>query len=149
MKKIILFTILIFACMACRKNEEEAFPRELAPLQIAKGNLCEAGNIPKQNLVITTSAEWENLISAMNLCIEIDSEETAVDFSTHVVIAVFEEIKMNGGWSIDITNVVEYSNKIMVTVRNLQTGNLTGIIIQPFHIIKIPALGKVVEFNHI
>jgi hypothetical protein len=38
----------------------------------------------------------------MNPHDEIEFAEAEIDFTQHIVIAVFEEVKGNGGWSIDI-----------------------------------------------
>jgi hypothetical protein len=40
--------------------------------------------------------------------------ETDVNFSAYQVIAIFDEIHPNGGWSIDITGIVEYSDRIVI-----------------------------------
>ena len=54
------------------------------------------------------------------------------------VIAIFDRVYGNGGNSIDITNITEFETNIIVTVENLQTGNTSSVVTQPYHIVKIP-----------
>ena len=63
------------------------------------------------------------------------------------VIAVFDKLHNNGGWSIDVINIIENENSLNVNIDNLQNGNLTQIVIQPFHIIKIPRTNKKIVFK--
>jgi hypothetical protein len=146
----LLAALLLGVAAECRQTKEDN-GKTIQPAQVAQGNLYGGGseNIPKQDVVISAPAEWASLLEAMNPHGEVEFAETEIDFTQHVVIAVFEEVKGNGGWSIDITDVTEYADKIIVTVSNLKTGDLTSVITQPFHIIKIPATGKTAEFKHI
>jgi hypothetical protein len=73
--------------------------------------------------------------------------ETKIDFSTYQVIAVFDEVKGNGGWSIDITGITEWQDKMLISVTNLKKGDLTSVITQPFQIVKIPVAEKEIEFE--
>jgi len=76
-----------------------------------------------------------------------DFVETAIDFSQYQIIAVFEAVKGNGGWSIDITAITEYADSITVPVKNLHTGDDTCVMTQPFCIVKIPVSDKKVVFD--
>lgn len=74
--------------------------------------------------------------------------ETEIDFSNFILLAVFDEIKMNGGYTIDITGVVENKNDITVTIRNLSpNGAVYTVINQPYHIVKIPKTEKRIVFR--
>ena len=149
---IAMAAALMFGVAAGCQQKEEEERKVIQPVQIAQGNLYGSGreNIPKQDIVISASAEWASLLEVMNLySYNRVVEETEVDFTQHIVIAIFEEVKSNGGWSIDITDVSEYADKIVVTVSNLKTGDLTSVITQPFHIVKIPATKKTAEFKHV
>jgi hypothetical protein len=94
---------------------------------------------------ITTKEKWDSLKIEMNriACFT----ETEIDFSMYLVISVFDVIHGNGGWTIDVIDVIEYSNKIEVSVSNLKKGNLTTVITHPFHIIKIPVSNKEIVFR--
>lgn len=101
-------------------------------------------NISKQNTVIKNSLDWNELMDKINSVNNVTERfsETNIDFSSYTIIAVFDEIKMNGGHSIDITDVTENDKNIIVTVENLLTGGMTTVITQPFHIVKIPKRNK-------
>jgi len=148
MKKVLLLvsSILLLAFRCEEDSQLEAFE----VVTIGKGDLCCDGaqNISKQNNVITNQVEWFQLIEAMNTLNDVSSSftEIDIDFNRFQIIAVFEEIKYNGGHSIDITKVVETESSIAVTVENLKKGNFTSIVTQPYHIVKIPTSDKPVVF---
>jgi len=115
---------------------------------IAKGNLTGSEGIPKQNLVITTQTDWENLITAMNSVNNVSDSfaEINIDFSKYQVIAVFDEVKSNGGWSVDITDITENTDSVVVLIENLKRGDSTSVVTQPFYIVKIPVSEKPIVF---
>jgi len=124
-------------------------------VQIGKGNLYGNGGegIIKQNLVITDKTAWDNLLTKIN---SVNNEsgnftETDIDFSKYQVIAVFDEVRGNGGWSINITDITGYANEIVVAIKH--TGNSPGfsypdVVIQPYHIVKILVSDKKIVFNY-
>ncbi|MDR2407214.1 MAG: protease complex subunit PrcB family protein [Bacteroidales bacterium] len=116
---------------------------------IAKGNLSGSENIPKQNIVIETQITWHSLINAMDTINNVSDNfaETAIDFSRDQVIAIFDILKVNGGWSINITDIMEYENKIVITIQNVETGDSTVVITRPYYIVKIPITGKNIVFH--
>jgi hypothetical protein len=105
--------------------------------------------IAKQNLAIQTQEEWNNLITAMNSVNNVSNNftETDIDFSKYQVLAIFDEVKGSGGWSIDITGVTEYQDEIIVTVENLQKGGTATVMTQPYYIVKIPKSDKKIIFD--
>ena len=124
---------------------------KITPVLIGKGELYGNGKegIIKQNLVVKTKEEWNNLMNAMN---SVNNEsrnftETDIDFSNYQVIALFDEIRSSGGWSIDITDITEYQDEIIVTVENLQKGGMACVMTQPYHIVKIPKSDKKIIFD--
>jgi hypothetical protein len=151
--KILIFAVLALSmCMACSKLVtpiQEADEVEIEPVLIGKGELHPEGftdpNIVKSMVIISVD-EWNTLKTAMddknNTLPEID-----VDFSAYRVIAIFDKIHGSGGWSIDITGIVEDSDKIVVSVTHLKTGGFTAVITQPYHIVKIPASDKKIVFQ--
>jgi hypothetical protein len=125
------------------------FPVEIEPVLIGKGELhpyLETDPNIVKSMVITSVDEWNTLKTAMddrnNTLPEID-----VDFSAYRVIAIFDKIHGNGGWSIDITGIVEDPDKIVVSVTNLKIGNIASVITQPYHIVKIPVSSKKIVFE--
>ena len=120
--------------------------KPISPTQIAKGSLHGTGNVQKQNTVITTALEWEALLAKMSTPNPMPSLST-IDFEQYQVIAVIDVVRPTGGWSVDITDIVEYTDKIVVTYSNLNTGgDAPTIITQPYHIVKIPKSVKEIEF---
>ncbi len=148
MKKIALLISAVLLASSC---DEDFKPQIFEVFTVGKGTLCCDGiqNIPKQNMIITNQGDWTALLSAMNTVNDVSSTftETTIDFSRFQIIAVFEEIRYRDGHSIDITEVVETANSIEVKIENLNKGNSTPAIMQPFHIVKIPKSGKQVIYS--
>jgi hypothetical protein len=121
----------------------------LNPILIGKGHLSGEEGIPKQNLVITNTEDWENLISSMNSVQNVtdDFTETDINFDEYLIISVLYEVKPNGGWSIDITDAIVYEDIVVFTVKNLNTGDKIYSQCQPFHIVKIPVTEKPIYFD--
>jgi hypothetical protein len=119
-------------------------------VEIKRDILYGAGRegISKQDLVIKNQPEWTNLQAKINSSNHYDITETEIDFAKYTVIAVFDEVKNNGGWSIDITDISVIDDKVIVTVSNLKKGNSTAVITQPFHIVKIPVSENKIDFKH-
>jgi hypothetical protein len=124
---------------------------EVDTVVIGKGSLHGAGleSVPKQNTVIKTKAEWDRLMAAMDAGNKVSDtfSETEIDFTKYQVIALFEEVKGNGGWSIDMARIVEYSEQIIVGVYNFWSGDATRVMTQPYHIVRVPASSKEVHFE--
>jgi hypothetical protein len=154
MKKLVIY--LLAMCLigvSCEEGQPmvEKFPQKISPILIAQGELYgnSRDSITEQNIVITTQEEWSNLIDAMRLenSSVTNIAETDIDFTQYQVIAVFGKVEGNGGWSIAITNIMEYSDSIVATYTNIETGNLVDAIAQPFQIVKIPLSNKKVAFD--
>jgi hypothetical protein len=119
---------------------------KIEPVLIGKGDLSGSEGFTKQNKVIRSIEEWGNLKTALRDRATL-LKETEIDFTEYQVIAIFDELHRNGGWSIDITGIVEYSDKIVVRVANLKTGDLTSVMTQPYHIVRIPVSAKEILFE--
>lgn len=149
-KKItILIITIIIGLTSCNKNDDELNLVEFT--QIGQNNLYGNGeeNITKQNLVISESNSWNELIGKMNTVNYVSDEftETDIDFANFIVIAVFDKVYGNGGHSIDIIKITENENRVIVTIRNILRGDATSIMTQPFHIVKIPKTDKLIIFE--
>tara|TARA_B110000114_G_scaffold133888_1_gene140372 strand:+ start:183 stop:563 length:381 start_codon:yes stop_codon:yes gene_type:complete len=108
---------------------------------IAKDNLFGNGDegIIEQNLEITDQKTFDNLISQMNTVNNVSDSfsEIDIDFSQYKVIAIFDEIRENGGHSLEL-NIKSNSENIIVNITDVvPEGNATTVITQPFHIVKI------------
>jgi hypothetical protein len=160
MKKLSAFLLLVF--VSC-SSDDNTNPLPFEPVNVEFsliGKLNENTpfeGIDQGNFVITNQNDWidfKNLIDARyielgmgNFHTENFFIETEVDFNNYNVIAVFDEVYSNGGHSIDITNIIENENSIIVTIEKLLNGNLTSIVTQPYHIVKIPITTKPITFE--
>ena len=148
-KITILIITIIIGLTSCNKNDDELNLVEFT--QIGQNNLYGNGaeNITKQNLVISESNSWNELIGKMNTVNNVSDEftETNIDFANFIVIAVFDKVYGNGGHSIDIIKITENENKVIVTIENILEGDATSIMTQPFHIVIIPKTDKLIIFE--
>jgi len=148
-----LFTLLILINLGLMTNcsKTDNVSNQIEFKSIGQGNLYGNGqeNIIKENLVISDSNSWNELIDKMN-SVNNESDgftETNIDFSNFIVIAVFDKIYGNGGHSIDITNITENENNVIIKVENILKGDLTSVITQPYDIVKIPKNDKLTIFE--
>ena len=142
MKKHVLIILFSILNLSCNSDDKDVVIITIESTLIASDNLYGNGaeGIAEQNLVISNQATWDDLITQMNTVNNVSDNfsETDIDFSEYKVIAVFDEIKGNGGHSLDLT-ITSNSENIKVMVTDLvPEGNATTVITQPFHIVKIP-----------
>ncbi|MCY0978120.1 protease complex subunit PrcB family protein [Chryseobacterium wangxinyae] len=146
---LLLFCSVFFILNSCRDQEENTESKTPVTVQlIGKGDLV-GNNIPQQNTVITTSAQWNTLLNNLDASNNISGgfTETNVDFNQFMIIATFDQVFPNGGHSIDIIAVDENPQNIIVDVEKLLTGNVTAVVTQPYHIVKIPKSTKPIIFQ--
>jgi predicted RNA-binding protein associated with RNAse of E/G family len=146
---ILIFSVLVGLLTSCNKNDIDLNSVEFKI--IGQGNLFGNGdeNITKQNKVISDTKSWNELIDKMNSVNNVSESftETNIDFQNFSIIAVFDEIKANGGYSIDVIKIVENENNIIVTLDYLLKGDDTTIMTQPYNIVKIPKDNKEIIFK--
>lgn len=150
----LLFLLALSILVGCNNKDDDFVSLTISPVFIGNGNLFGNGdeNITKQNLIISSNKAWTELMNKMN---SVNNEtdrfiETEIDFSNFILLAVFDEIKMNGGYAIEVTGIVENQNNLTVTIRRLSPkGGAYAVITQPYHIVKIPRTGKRIIFNEI
>ena len=151
MKNILFFFTVAFF-IGCTENNLDFQSILISPTQIGAGNLYGNGNekITKQNLVIATNLAWTELIGKMN---SVNNEtknfaETNIDFSKFMVLAIFDEVKGSGGFSISIKEILENQDNLTVTVQQTApTGSAFAVMTQPYCIVKIPGTTKKIIFN--
>jgi len=151
MKKYLLSFIysLFLVISSCSDNDGNTEAKTpIIVLQIGKGNLV-GNNVPQQNMVITTSAQWNTLLTTLDSVNNTSGSftETNIDFNQFMIIAVFDQVFPNGGHSIDIITVDDNPQNITVDLERLLTGNVTSVVTQPYHIVKIPKSTKPVVFQ--
>jgi len=143
---IALLSIFVVSC-----NSDDIQIVNVDSTLIAKDNLYGNGaeEISEQNLVITDQTTWSELMTKMNAVNNTTDifSETNIDFSEYQIIAVFDDIKGNGGHEIGL-NIVNDSENIIVTITDLiPGGNVASVITQPFHIVKIPVSSLPIIFE--
>lgn len=149
-KAILIYLLLIFVC-SCNSNDDDSNIINIDSTLIAKGNLYGNGTegITEQNMVINNETTWDNLITQMDL-VNDESDyfsEIDIDFAEYKVIAVFDEIKENGGYSLEL-NINSNSENIIVSITDLvPEGNATTVITQPYYIVKIPTTDLPIIFE--
>jgi hypothetical protein len=159
-KRNVLFGIMpilaavMLTAFKCGNGNEPENGTKIQFSVIGQGNNIYSGDngFPEQYSVIRNNTDWENLITEIdanlyNNPISSTFTETDIDFSQFIIIAVVDEVKSGGNWSIDVTDITEYSGKIIVTVENLNVVGFANVITQPFQIIKIPVSNRQIVFN--
>lgn len=141
MKTPIFLICLCALVMGCSEGNDPAPFISVPSTVIGTGNLFGNGaeGIGEQNLVIATTEAWNDLMTQMNSVNNVTDEftETNIDFTQYKLIAVFDEIRGNGGYGIDL-DIWSTINEMVVQVTDLAPqGIATTVITQPFHIVKI------------
>jgi hypothetical protein len=140
--KLSLLLFLGIALLAgCSNDDDNSEMVNIESTLIAKDNLFGNGDegIIEQNLEITDQNTFDNLISQMNTVNNVSDSfsEIDIDFSQYKVIAIFDEIRENGGHSLEL-NIMSNPENIIVNITDVvPEGNATTVITQPFHIVKI------------
>lgn len=142
MKNIVIILVSILV-LGCNSNDNKLEMTNIESTLIAKDNLYGSGaeGITEQNLIISNETAWNALIAQMNSVNNVSDSfsETNIDFLEYTIIAVFDEIKGNGGHTLEL-NIMSNSKNIIVNVTDLAPeGNAATVITQPFHIVKIPS----------
>ena len=148
--RLFLFTVVLL--MGCAGINVDFQSIAISPTKIGAGNLYGNGNekITKQNLIISTKMAWSELMGKMN---SVNNEthnfaETDIDFSKFIVLALFDEVKGSGGYSLNITGILENQDNVTVAVQSISpTGNVFLVMSQPYCIVKIPNTAKKIIFN--
>ena len=150
MKTKVLFTVLLIATIfiSCKKNNDEPETTSITPVEIAKNHFMN-NHVGPSNLVIYNQTEWNDFLTQIENSINVNYVfgQANIDFQNEMVIAVIDSVYPTGGWSVDITNITENPNDIEVLYTNLETGDDTMIIIEPFHVVKIPRSNKPFVFT--
>jgi len=149
--KILFLIFSSFIILSCTHDKaSQASPVPIT--EIDKESLYGAGaeGIHQSNFVITNTTDWQNLMTQMNSTNNVTDNfaETNIDFNIYEIVAVFDEVRSNGGWTTEISSITETATEISVAY-HFSSGNggfATCVITQPFHIVKIPKSSKPVNF---
>ena len=159
MRKIFLVALASLGLMACSNDDSNSTEQDFEPVvlevnTVLQNNLGGNGQegIGAENRVISNVSQWNQLIDEIDYTddgvngIVATLEAVTIDFDNEDVLAVFEEIKNYGGYSIDIVKVEEQEKKVVVTIDRLLKGGDATVITQPFHIVKIAKVNKPIVF---
>ncbi len=105
-------------------------------------------NLDAQNLVINDQTELKKILTKIGASSKFP-DTSSFDFSMNTLIAVFQGKEPSGGYSIEITKIIEV-DKIIVTVMEKSPGLgcvTTTETTNPYHIIKIPISIKPILFQ--
>jgi hypothetical protein len=120
-------------------------PRELSFETISHETYGRYEN--HEYLVIENSGEWEKvwLLAWGSEAYPIPE----VDFSSHVVIAVFMGERPTGGYGITIGRILDEENEIIVNVKETYPGRVvvTGAFTFPHHIARVERAQKPIVFD--
>jgi hypothetical protein len=105
--------------------------------------------MPQQNSVMTNSDNWIELLNQIDSINNVSGNftEIDIDFNNFQIIAIFDDIKPNGGYALDVL-VIENENNIKVTITEIiPQDNATTVITQPYIIVKILINSKPIIFD--
>lgn len=119
---------------------------------ISKGSLFGAGEegFEKENVIISSKAEWKSFLNKIDISNKVsETFDSSIDFSKEIVVGVIDRMRNTGGFSIEVTEVVEKKDNLLVKITTKgpkPTDMVTTVIIQPYHIIKINKTNKKILF---
>jgi hypothetical protein len=141
MKRRVLIVISLLFVFSCKTTIESSKMKKVESLLIAKGDLYGAGaeGIAEQNMIIDNETDWNDLMTKMNSVNKVSDsfKETVIDFSEFNVIAAFDQIRGNGGYSLELHMNSNSKNCIVNVTRLYPQGNATTVMTQPFYLVKI------------
>lgn len=103
-----------------------------------------------ENKVIQNKAEWETLWEQINIGRIPTPPLLEIDLSKYIILSASTGFHSSGGWSIKISKIEEYENKINVKVTINAPGkdcSVTTAITNPYTIISIEKTDKPINFN--
>ena len=151
MRRIVLIFIVSLTILSCKKNDDNHEMLGIEVTLISKNNLYGDGaeGISEQNIVISDTNTWTDLMAQMDSVNNVSSSfsETDINFNEFMVIAAFDVVRGNGGHLIEL-KITTNSDNIIVNITDLfPQGNATHVITQPFHIVKIPITSLPIIFE--
>lgn len=124
------------------------FPeKELAFENISRG--FSSGHDGRKDYVIKDNSEWSNLWDIVNSIRRPLPALPVADFNNEMIIAVFQGAHSTGGYSTEITRIIEKDSSIEVFVKETSPspGDMVAqVFTQPYHIVKIKKTDKQVLF---
>ncbi|SFQ61537.1 hypothetical protein SAMN05444144_11032 [Flavobacterium akiainvivens] len=149
-----MFALFFAALTSCQDDEGTVLTEPVTVEFTAVQQGALSGEpLDAANFVINTSQEWNAFKSVANSAYGIAGydvfEGVAVDFEQYTALAVIDQWWGNGGYSVQITSVIDNGGEINVGIdhASVEEGNVTSVHCQPFHVIKIPKTTLPVVFE--
>ena len=144
-KTILIFTLLLVGIGCSENNIEDEYTKEITFTTIGKGVLYGNGveGIQESSLIILNQETWQNLINQMDTysIVSDNFTETTINFETHTIVVAFGEITSDNS-EIKITSITQSKKGIAISFSINESDIDDGVIIQPYHIVKIPTIKK-------
>ncbi len=144
MKTLISILILVTSLSCVKETPFE--PKPISFTEISKGNTGINNNL-NQQLLIMNEDEWQQSFSFFSQGIVNELSDLTIDFENFMVLTAIDVNRPDTGFSIEITAVTEQENNIVVSLATTNTGSGFTVIIQPYHIVKIPKSSKPIVFQ--
>tara|TARA_R110002072_G_scaffold148769_1_gene296349 strand:- start:110 stop:589 length:480 start_codon:yes stop_codon:yes gene_type:complete len=142
----IIFCVLFLTMLGCNSTKSKVSSNkieEVAFQKIAKGSLFGDGieGISESRFAITNGKAWGKLQNNMNKENNVSSsfKEESIDFSTEMLVCVFDKVRSTGGISISIDKISIENDSIKINYSNQKPAPgemVTTVITQPYHIVK-------------
>ena len=147
MKRLIFACLIIVTATACNKIECTEYSSDILYNDVDQGALYGNGDegIGEENFVITTETEWNDLKAKMNSVNDVSNgfQNTPIDFDQQFVIACFDQVQSNGGYTLDVSNVEFNGSELEATIiKSGGSGMTTSVITRPYHIIVMDKCDK-------
>jgi len=98
--------------------------------------------------IIQTQQEWDDLWQK-TYGASLEAPDT--NFSSTIILAVYMGVRATGGYRIEITNIGENEEHIRVHIRETRPSPfdmVTMLITQPYHIVTLNRIPKLIVFIH-
>lgn len=153
-KNIFYILLLMVSLSGCQSDDNETTgpnnnnntnePVAVEFTEIAHRDFGSTEEFTVANMVVDSQEQWGLLLEEMIAHDQYALQQTdlEVDFSTHKVIVLIDELHFSGAgqYDIEVGSVVQHEGQIIVDVQySVPGGNVvTAMATQPFHIVKIP-----------
>ncbi len=104
----------------------------------------------KKYVIVTSQKEWERLWEKVHKFITPAPDVPVIDFASDIVLGVFMGTRPTGGYSIEIDELRACDDRILAIVKSRSPGPedmVTTALTQPYHIIRLEATGREIEFK--
>lgn len=140
---IIPALILALALAACQEEEEGPFggDQEIAFQTLGSGQQSGIDLETPQLFVIRSQGEWEEFWGRHSTIAVPRPTPPAVDFDQQMVIAVVDQRQPSGGYSLEITRIVQAGDRLQVYATRRAPGSgcaTTAVLTQPYHWVLLP-----------